>query len=643
MATLQGLCVRWCCAVLLTAQGAAAATYYVDDDAPGDPGPHDPAVSDPLEDGSLAHPFDEVDEAIDAATGGDFVFVQPGIYFEHLSMQGKEITLASLQGPEVTILDGSDAGRVLSCQDGEGPGTVIDGFTITGGSAQRGGGVRIYEADPVFSNCEFLDNFAEVGGAVDVLYSLSVFHRCRFVGNVASAGGGAVTGFYSVLTYRDCEFLANSAPAGGAVVSGDDPESTWINCRFVANSVDGAFTGGSAVVVENGRFVNCLFSRNESGAGGRGALSAVWDITLVNCTFSHNVGFAIAATATPANVTASNCIIWGNTDGTIVDEYGGAPGFATVYHSDIEGGWTGAGSGNIDADPLFVQPGTDDVRLAFGSPCVDAGDNASVPPDITTDIDGVDRFLNGIVDMGAHEGEYDALPPAEAAYDLDPGEFAMLYPDGEAMDFFESRGVFLVNTGGTSNATAVLTILDEEQHPTAVGYTSPGRLMCLETTMQEGGFSALSTFPITAADLDGLDPALLDLTVYVPSADSWALAVSENMQNAPGDDDPIGERHVQESLPVSQDIGAYGVVWDPQQQKGFVWANLDFNGDFAFGVPRCPSDCAQPPSGVTDGTDILALFAEWGEGAGPFDVNNDEIVDALDLLGVIGAWGICTE
>src|SRR5262245_39371151 len=42
-------------------------TLYVDDDAPGDPGPDEPGVSDPMEDGTAAHPFDRIQEALDAA------------------------------------------------------------------------------------------------------------------------------------------------------------------------------------------------------------------------------------------------------------------------------------------------------------------------------------------------------------------------------------------------------------------------------------------------------------------------------------------------------------------------------------------------------------------------------------------------
>jgi hypothetical protein len=68
---------------------------------------------------------------------------------------------------------------------------------------------------------------------------------------------------------------------------------------------------------------------------------------------------------------------------------------SSVTYSDITGGFPGAG--NIDADPLFVDPeGPDgdpytwqdnDYRLATGSPCIDAADNTAVPPDFA-DLDG---------------------------------------------------------------------------------------------------------------------------------------------------------------------------------------------------------------------------------------------------------------
>ena len=58
-------------------------------------------------------------------------------------------------------------------------------------------------------------------------------------------------------------------------------------------------------------------------------------------------------------------------------------------------------SGNISSDPSFVDPMSGDYHLQDGSPCIDAGDNTAALPD--KDLDGNDRIINGVVDMGVYE------------------------------------------------------------------------------------------------------------------------------------------------------------------------------------------------------------------------------------------------
>ena len=137
--------------------------------------------------------------------------------------------------------------------------------------------------------------------------------------------------------------------------------------------------------------------------------------TLVNCTFSGNVsgdGGGGVQSSQDAAPTMTNCILWGDSPNEIVTQEGST---ATVLYSNIQGGFPG--TGNIDADPLFVDPDNGDFRLSPGSPCIDAGDNTAVPQDITTDLDGNPRFvdypcvhdtgnpdgINPIVDIGAYE------------------------------------------------------------------------------------------------------------------------------------------------------------------------------------------------------------------------------------------------
>jgi len=57
-------------------------------------------------------------------------------------------------------------------------------------------------------------------------------------------------------------------------------------------------------------------------------------------------------------------------------------------------------------------------------------------------------------------------------------------------------------------------------------------------------------------------------------------------------------------------------------------------------LPPCFADVND--DGVVDVLDLLAILAAWGTtGGGPEDVNGDGIVDVLDLLAVLGAWGPC--
>jgi hypothetical protein len=82
------------------------------------------------------------------------------------------------------------------------------------------------------------------------------------------------------------------------------------------------------------------------------------------------------------------------------------------------GGWTG--TGNINADPLFVNPSGDDYRLCgtstVPSPCKDTGNNSYLPADVADldwdgntseqipfDLAGNARIVSSTVDMGAYE------------------------------------------------------------------------------------------------------------------------------------------------------------------------------------------------------------------------------------------------
>jgi hypothetical protein len=69
------------------------------------------------------------------------------------------------------------------------------------------------------------------------------------------------------------------------------------------------------------------------------------------------------------------------------------------------------GPGTLFDDPLFAGGGN--YRLTDPSPARNAGDDARVPSDLTTDLDGSPRTVGGRVDMGAYESSsLVATPPA---------------------------------------------------------------------------------------------------------------------------------------------------------------------------------------------------------------------------------------
>ena len=412
----------------------AVTTWHVDDDTCPAPGS-----------GTEADPFCLIQDCIDTAMDGDECVVAPGTYFEAINFLGKAITVRSSDGAGVTIIDATNSGQVsvVECSNKEGPGTILDGFTLTGGTGTdldgvhptTGGGMRNRDSSPTVSNCTFAGNSADFGGGMFNGGSSPTVSNCTFSENTANSSGGGMDNLRSDPTVTNCTFSGNRAilySGGGMSNVVSSPMVT--NCTFSGNAATGVRGGGMFNAVSSRPTVtNCRFSGNTANSSGGGMYNGTSSIvTVTNCTFSGNDadnGRALAFDSPqlfPSDLSMTNCILWDGGD----EVWNNDNSIINITDSDVQKGWPGAG--NIDSDPLFVDfgfwddngtsfyPGDDfwvegDYHFLPGSPCIDAGDNTAVPGGIVTDLDGNPRFVDDpntddtgfgdppIVDMGAYE------------------------------------------------------------------------------------------------------------------------------------------------------------------------------------------------------------------------------------------------
>ena len=191
-----------------------------------------------------------IQEAIVAAQTGDVVLVSPGTYSELIDFLGKTIAVRSTDGPAVTIIDGGGSGPIVTFQNLEGPGSVLEGFTITNGVAAEGAGITILDAYPTILNNTISSNTATAGSGGGILMrnytpNIDVTLIPRIAGNIISdnmaltfVGGGG--GLY---VYSGYEFpkLENNQWTGNALQSPINytfGEGSTIYARTLKNNPD---------------------------------------------------------------------------------------------------------------------------------------------------------------------------------------------------------------------------------------------------------------------------------------------------------------------------------------------------------------------------------------------------------------------
>ncbi|HOT37854.1 MAG TPA: hypothetical protein PLT86_14425, partial [Candidatus Latescibacteria bacterium] len=249
---------------------------------------------------------------------------------------------------------------------------------FAGNSASSSAGAVSNSGDLTMDNCVLSNNSSQgAGGGIGTTGSLRMAN-CAAVGNTANGHGGGIWATTSGLTMTNCVVTGNAATAdGGGVYLGLGAPATMTNCIFGDNA---AKNGGAVACSEERLFMEkCLVIRNAAAEKGGGVLFAVWGVpaTFTNCTVSCNTAALSGSglyVSSNVLVLITNSIVWANSP---VEQIFDVKGTVRATYSCLQTGTVWSGVGNINADPLFIDPGTDSMRLHSTSPCRDAGDPAS--------------------------------------------------------------------------------------------------------------------------------------------------------------------------------------------------------------------------------------------------------------------------
>ncbi|MDW7773480.1 MAG: Calx-beta domain-containing protein [Desulfobulbaceae bacterium] len=399
----------------------------------------------------------------DNSISGDTILVYPNddftaaTYVENIEARTTDLTIRSVCGPDLTIIDGGSGIGVLLRADDQ----VFDGFGVTNGTdglwlnpgpdnvtiknnkiyGNSGFGINVNLAGLVhIENNEIHNNsssgiFANNGSPLDI-------KNCDIHHNVSGWGGGIYLNG-GVHTITDTVIRENSGGSGGAMIFNGTDEGTTVTNTTVSNN-EATDRAGGMYITSSGSgskvtFDKCTITGNQASFGGgmyvQSASTPIFKNSIIaenlatggggaayvhsgkpefyNVNFANNevtagYGGVFRACVITERIEVRNSIFWGNTASAgsdIASRYGcNAAGILLdVSYSDLDESEVGGDSifsNNIDPaqNPLFVGDGN--YHITSGSPVIDKASATYAPDD---DIDGEARPNNGVDDMGADE------------------------------------------------------------------------------------------------------------------------------------------------------------------------------------------------------------------------------------------------
>jgi len=343
--------------------------------------------------------------AVNVAADGNTVWVSNGVYvLTNQVVIDKAITLKSLNGRAATSINGNYPWTTNRCLYVSNAYATVDGFSISNGWANtnvypnNGYGGGVYLKNGTVINCLVSSNYAawRGGGVFCQGNNQNTVSNCVIEYNKAEWGGGGIcdaggaTPRVSIVNCNISRNIGGASECGGGIRQyGGSTNLTIRNCVIsynrVANATGPTYGGAGIILAQTGFVENCTIVGNTltgSGNAGGGGIFVRYGVAYIkNCIIYSNsaeVGQANWGTNAEGTVFSNNCT---DTTNNMV------------------------GSGNITANPVFVDWATTNLRLSGSSPCVNKGINQDWMNG-AIDFDGKPRIRYGAVDMGAYETIY---------------------------------------------------------------------------------------------------------------------------------------------------------------------------------------------------------------------------------------------
>jgi hypothetical protein len=298
-----------------------------------------------------------IQAGIIACPNGGTVTVMPGTYSEaSVNFNGKAITVVS-QIPLQAVVDATlvqppppaPPFPVFLFASGEGRTSVLDGFTITGGSSTSGGGgIRCVSTSPTIINNEIVSNGSDPnqgpGGGIFCSNGSPRVAGNTIVANAGTSGGG-VYGLDSsfLLDTNVIGFNTALADGGGVLLQGHGRHQILDNAFSSNTALRG---GGLALISVAGANVNGnSFTANVANLGGGMASVATGAATISITDNSFTQNQAVFTDGGGLHCDASSANIVDNVFTTnFADRFGGAMHLVGVSTHSITGNVVSGGN-----------------------------------------------------------------------------------------------------------------------------------------------------------------------------------------------------------------------------------------------------------------------------------------------------------